>query len=68
MQTAIAPNIIYAGDILHHQIRNTVTIGKIAVFQFTFAVIHNFIDGESINATTHGLIPLKIFSMVGLSL
>lgn len=67
-QITIANKMMYAGEILHHQIRNTVAIGKIAVFQLTFAVMNNFIEGESIRATTHGLMPLKIFSMVGLSL
>ena len=43
-------------------------MGKMAVFQLTLAVIHNFIDGDNIKATTHGRMPLNIFSIVGLSL
>lgn len=59
---------MYAGETLNHHIRMTVAIGKMAVIQLTLAVMHSFIEGDKINATTHGRIPLNIFSIVGLSL
>ena len=59
---------MYAGDTLNHQIRITVAMGKAAVSQLTLAVMHSFIAGESISATTQGRIPLNMLSMVGLSL
>ena len=64
----IANRIMYAGDILNSQMSTAVPIGKMAVFQLTLAEMHIFNAGDNISATTHGLMPLNIFSTVGLSL